>query len=453
VNDWFEAEKRIERAQQLSESMRWSEALSEIDAALAINPNNGYWHAQRGFILEELDRTSDAVSAYERSLELEADEQEISLALGVALMRVGRIARALEIFESLARMYPDWEPAYCHRIAAYTELGRHDQAEQMFYMAQEIDDTCPHCFFHIAESLAIRGEIEKAIYCWQKVLDMEPDYVGVNRRIAQAHRANGDLVLAKEFFVRELRDDPGNTELLYELAQLALEAGEVSMASAKFLQILELQQDHVEARFSLGKISLAQDKPEEALQYFQAIEPSDLSEGMLPEFDRRVGEALVRLRRYDEAVRHLRKSLEADPENNETMTALGSCLLIEGKTSEAADCFRRVLAKASDHAAAHHFLAVCLLQSGQVEAAVEHCLETVRLAPELMTARCNAVAALMRLGRWSEARAMINKARALDPQNDLVAKIAKRMWRYRIGYAWRSLTRPFRACFGKGGKT
>jgi len=448
VNDWFEAEKRIERAQQLSESMRWSEALAEIDAALAINPNNGYWHAQRGFILEELDRTIDAVSAYERSLEIESDDQEISLALGVSLMRVGRIARALDIFESLARMYPDWEPAYCHRIAAYTELGRHDQAEQMFYLAQEIDDTCPHCFFHIAESLAIRGEIEKAIYCWRKVLDMEPDYVGVNRRIAQAHRASGDLELAKEFFVRELRDDPGNVDLLYDLAELALEAGEISMATAKFVQILELQQDHVEARFALGKITLIQGKAEEPLKCFQAIEPSDLSEGMLPEFERRVGEALVGLRKYDEATRHLRKSVESDPQNNDTITALGSCLLIDGKHSEAADCFRRVLTKVPDHAPAHHFLALSLLQSGQVEIGVQHCLEAVRLAPDMVAARCNAVAALMRLGRWSEARAMIRKAQELDPKNEVVARIAKRMWRYRMAYAWQSITRPWRSLFG-----
>jgi len=57
MNDWLEAEQRVERAQQLSESHRWAEALTELDAALAIHPTNALWHAQRGYLLEELDRT------------------------------------------------------------------------------------------------------------------------------------------------------------------------------------------------------------------------------------------------------------------------------------------------------------------------------------------------------------------------------------------------------------
>ena len=64
MGDWLEAEQRVERAHLLSESQRWTEALAELDAAIAINPNSAPWHAQRGLILEELDRCGEAVQAY-----------------------------------------------------------------------------------------------------------------------------------------------------------------------------------------------------------------------------------------------------------------------------------------------------------------------------------------------------------------------------------------------------
>ena len=64
MNDWFEAEQRVERAQQLSESHCFAEALSELDVALSINPNNALWHAQRGYLLEELDRTAEAEKGF-----------------------------------------------------------------------------------------------------------------------------------------------------------------------------------------------------------------------------------------------------------------------------------------------------------------------------------------------------------------------------------------------------
>ena len=100
MNDWLEAEQRIERAQEFSESQRWEEALAELEAALAINPSVAIWHAQRGYLLEELDRPADAVPAYERALELEPGDPDVAMALAVALTRLRRYARALKVFRN-----------------------------------------------------------------------------------------------------------------------------------------------------------------------------------------------------------------------------------------------------------------------------------------------------------------------------------------------------------------
>ena len=55
MNDWQDAESRVERALQLSEAQQWDEALHELEAAIAINPNDPIWHAQRGQILDQLE--------------------------------------------------------------------------------------------------------------------------------------------------------------------------------------------------------------------------------------------------------------------------------------------------------------------------------------------------------------------------------------------------------------
>ena len=107
MSDWFEAEQRAERAQKLCESHRWAEALTEIDAAVAIHPNNATWQAQRGFVLEELGRWEEAADAYQTSLELEAADRDVMLALGSVLLRLERFTQALTIFDELARVYPD----------------------------------------------------------------------------------------------------------------------------------------------------------------------------------------------------------------------------------------------------------------------------------------------------------------------------------------------------------
>ena len=128
MNDWVEEEQRIERAQQLSESARWEEALVELDAAIAINPCNALWQAQRGFILEELDQPYDAVTAYHQALELDPEDREASVALGATLASIGKQTDALEVFDELATRHQEFEPAYLHRSSINTELGRHDHA-------------------------------------------------------------------------------------------------------------------------------------------------------------------------------------------------------------------------------------------------------------------------------------------------------------------------------------
>ena len=174
MNEWIDAEIRAERALELSESQRWDEALTELDAALAINPEESDWLVQRARILDELERYEEAVEAYAEARRREIDSPELSTRLGVDLIRVGRYAEAVCLFEELAHERPEHEPAYCHRIAAYTRMGEHDLAEQMFYLAQQLNEGCPNCFHHLAESLACRGRFAHALYCWQRTLEIAP---------------------------------------------------------------------------------------------------------------------------------------------------------------------------------------------------------------------------------------------------------------------------------------
>ena len=307
MSDWLDAERRVERAQQLSESKRFSEALSELDAALSVNPDNAEWLAHRGFLLDELDRGEESVEAYERSIELGCEEPDVSIALALAQLRLSRFAQALGTLEALAHRVPDFEPAYCHRIQIYTELGQHDQAEQMFYLAQELNEDCPHCFFFVGSSLLARGQTDRAIYCFNKALELDPTYIGVNRRIGRAYRAKGQLDKAREFLIHELRDDPGNTDLLLELADLGLASGQPGAAIAKLQQVVELEPDHVDAQLALGKAYLGVGHAGEALKCFRAVEDYADDPEIKSELSVRIAEALARLDRHAEAISYIER--------------------------------------------------------------------------------------------------------------------------------------------------
>lgn len=454
MNDWLESEQRVERAQQLSESHRWAEALTELEAALAIQPTNALWHAQRGYLLEELDRTEDAAEAYQRSYDLDSDDREVALALGATQARLGRMGAALQVFEKLAQTHPDFEPAYCHRVYIYTQLGRHDQAEEMFYLAQQLNEECPDCYFYLGGSLAARGQHDRAIFCWKRVLDLEPEYIGVNSRIAEAYRAKGDRRQAREYLLRELRDDAGNVDLLYELADLALESGQFAAASAKLEHILELDPRHTSARLALGRIWLRCGQPDKAwacIQDLEAIDDEEL-EYDRGEADTLAGGALCQMGRFAEARIRLESAVERGTDGSRVMMLLGDTLLAINKTAEAADRYRRVLAADAHNPFAHHKLGVCLLKSGRPDAALEHCLSAVRNNPGFGSAMFSAAIAHIRLGQWRAAREMLGRATGALDDNGPVRQIQKRLWRYQVRYYLDRLRDGVAHGFNRGGR-
>jgi tetratricopeptide (TPR) repeat protein len=438
MNDWFEAEQRVERAQQLSESHRWEEALTEIEAALDINPNNASWHAQHGFLLDELGRTGDAVDAYERSIALEAGDEDIGMALGEALTRLGRFARALEVLDDLARQNPSFEPAYCHRIAVYTELGRHDQAEEMFYLAQDLAPECPHCFFNIGVSLAARGQMPRALYCWQRVLELDPSYEGVRLRIAQAFRAQGKLEEAQEFLLAERREAPGNTDLLYELAELAIEAEDFSAAETRYSEIIELTPEDIDAHFARGQLLLRMDEPAPALGCFQQVLTLS-NPPPIHDFDRSLGEANLRLGRLDKARQCLSRAAQNNPSDIASHMLLGDCLMAMERCGEAADEFRRALSIDTGNAPAHFHLAVCLFREGRCDDGLRHCLDALRHDPGYAPPMHRAILAYLHLGRWADARQMLRRALRHQPDDRTLAEIAGGVWRFRLQFYVRQM--------------
>ncbi len=64
MNDWNDAEQRVEKAQELFEQHRWQEALDELQAATSINPYNGSWFFNTGLTLDEMDRFDEAIAAW-----------------------------------------------------------------------------------------------------------------------------------------------------------------------------------------------------------------------------------------------------------------------------------------------------------------------------------------------------------------------------------------------------
>ena len=244
-----DAEKMAYMAYELYENGQMGMALMHIQEAIEINPTNSSWHFNAGLTLDTMDRFEEAIKEYKKSLEISEGDPEILNSLAVDYTRIGEYDLALSTFEQIQQIDCDFEPCYCNRIITYTEMDMHDKAEQMFYLAQQIIPDCPICFYNIGNSLFSRQKYKRAIWCWQQTAMLEPTHPQINYRIAQAYWADGNKQLANTHFLEELRNDPGDIDVILDFGMFLLERGDKVSAKEKFNRILELDPDSASALF------------------------------------------------------------------------------------------------------------------------------------------------------------------------------------------------------------
>jgi len=435
------AERKATQAHELYEEGQMSQALEELDTALEINPANSAWHFDKALALDSIHRFDEAITEYELALDLCQSDLEILNSLAVDYTRTGQYDRAIETFEYIERQDPEFEPAYCNRIIAYTEMGLHDRAEEMFYLAQQVESGCALCYYNIGNSLFVRGQYKKAIGCWTKTAELEPSHPQINYRIAQAHWYENDHVHARKHFLCELRSNPGDLDVILDFGLFLLERGEIEPAKEKFNRILEFEPDHAQAIFFLGEIAFHHGDYERALDmYNSALRYDDTLAG--PYY--RLAQYALDQGKKKKARAYLLSELRNNSENAALLTSIGSMFLSmacqpndhagdEVKSTVPSSCNSldhavHCLLKAVDldHARAdtYYYLGVASATRDAFEDAFEFFTHALDLETEYVPALQGLARVCLCQGKYRQASHFLGKARNIRPSDPQAKRLA-----------------------------
>jgi len=442
MDDWSKAEDHAERARNFYQSGQWEKALAELKMALAVNPEQGDWHFGMGLTLDALERFDEALTAFEKALKLREDDKDTMLHLAVDCLRTSHTARAIEVLEHINRLDPQFEQGYCYRIAAYAQMGEHEQAEVMFYLARQVQEDCPLCYNHLAQSLAARGQFERAAYCWQKVKKIDANFPGVHGQLARLNWRRGRLDEAYESYLRELREDPGDLAALLEVGHVLLELGRSAEAAEKFRRVLELEPQHAQAHLFLGELSLAG----EHLDAAQAsLEKALALDANLPGVHLRLGQVALARGKRDVAWRQARMELARSPHHPPHALELARVLIELQKPKPVEDLLNAQLERAEARGLPREMRATMLMYRGvgrillgKVDAGIADCRQALHLDRENILTLHNLILAYAHHGRFARARVLLRRATKLQPKDAQLKKLRHRVrwlwWKRRLGW-------------------
>ncbi len=279
------------------------------------------------------------------------------------------------------------EPAVQERVRSVRE-----ELLRMLARPDVPDQTLAQAFGEAGELFLIYDLTDAARACLRNATTLAPDTMRWHYLLATLDELEARMSEAAEGYRRAAQLDPDDPTVRARLAEVELRQGELDRAEEEWTLLLSHAPFRAVAWYGLGRIAAQRGDHERAVESFLealAEQPNaDVVQYQLALSYRQLGN-------QDKAREHLASRGETrvrfpDPiaeEVRQVGTGVGT-LMIAGRSASrtgdlglALERFRAAVEIAPDNASAHRALGSVLMDSGQIEEALEHFDESARLDP------------------------------------------------------------------------
>ena len=384
---------------------------------------------------------------------------------GDRALEAGRLEEAARLFEEAARLEPDNARAAIGLGLARLRSGDPAAAIDHFGKAGRLDPGNPLVLYLHASALSAAGRTEEAIAAYRTLLAAQPDHSQGASDLSDLLLAGGDPQVAKEVLLDALERSPRHFGLLVRTGHVLVEVGEAE-AALPFLEqarrsrpyALEPVYELISANHALGRedrsldlmnqykflefrqqqIDRIRKRVEEApsdreaaeayirallgdARYEEAIHATEVFLARFPDGEDRgalaVGAARVAatMGDHDTARRLLRSAGRGAERSPEDMLTSAEILSALGDTMEAVSIYEDYLASNPDDAGALVGLGQASMMLGDYQRAEENLRRAVEKDPKNAEALASLGILLVRRGMTDEARSNLSAALDLSP--------------------------------------
>jgi tetratricopeptide (TPR) repeat protein len=346
------------------------------------------------------NRPVDAVSELNRALAIDPEDLPARFQLGVALRRNQKYEDATQAFDAVAAIDKDYPGLALERGLIFEGTGKNEDALNAYEAALKKAPTDVNLMLRVGCARVAAGRIPEAEEILRKVLSLRPTSAETNHCLGRALLAAQKIPDAERLLDRALELDPSRAQYHLYAGWAANEAGNDAKAERELAAALAADSSLADAYWQRGILRARQRAGREAVaDLLQALKLNPAR----TEAHAALADAYYDLGREHDALAEWAKAVEAHPENANWRFRYGK-LLVTNQMNEAG---RPHLEKAIESAEksptpprwlweAHHFLARAL---GQKKEAAPHWEQFLRLGPRDSPYRSEAKQALARLGK------------------------------------------------------
>ncbi len=190
-------------------------------------------------------------------------------ALGAALAQEGRVPEAVQIFEEVLRLKPEFAEAHNHLGRALERSGRASEAIERYERAVQLKPDYVEAHVNLGNALLHIGKVREAIAHYELALRIKPDDIEAHVNLGNAFLQTGKMQEAIGEYEQALRINPDSAEAHSNLGAIYQRMGKLPEAVAQYEHAVRIKPDYVEAHFNLGLALEKLGRTSEAIEHYQ----------------------------------------------------------------------------------------------------------------------------------------------------------------------------------------
>ena len=244
-----------------------AEALSQLDASLAIDPDYRWALREKGWMLRDAERLDEAAASFQAALVIEPEDvnalsglarslrgqnkfdaalKQVGLAIklepdnadllaerSLILFYLDRNKQAIKDADRVIALDPNWSGGYVRKARALSDLGRNLDAVAVLAAAEEQTGFDPYLVYWQADILAEDNEFDASLVQLSRLVEAGVEDVHDLHLLTFVQLGRNDIVGAREAVDAALARDPEGAFSLYYDARVLVEEGKLDRAEKR----------------------------------------------------------------------------------------------------------------------------------------------------------------------------------------------------------------------------
>ncbi|MBF0194983.1 MAG: tetratricopeptide repeat protein [Magnetococcales bacterium] len=219
----------------------------------------------KGISSHKIGRLDEAINWYNKSLEINPENEVALLNIGLALQTTGKLDEAVIYYQKSIFVNHNYPEAYFNLGNGLKELGKLDEAVNNYQYAIALSPNYADAYFNLGNVLKEQCKLAHAVINYQKAIAIKPDYAVVHLNLGVVFKEQGNREQAIICYQKAITCNPEYADAYSNLGAALQEQGNLEEAVNCYKKAIAIKPNYAAAYSNLGTALQEQGNLDEAV--------------------------------------------------------------------------------------------------------------------------------------------------------------------------------------------